>query len=312
MLDALNDTLELAQQLQASGSTRARASPPPFPLNYHLHPPADPQDAGCALLAVHGRYRGSPTHRRDGPAHLDQVAAVKRHLAIPVLTNGNVRSATELVEALQATGADGVMTAEAALDDPAIFSAADALVGAERARLAEAVAQGRALRAARRDGRELSEEERALVEGRKGAKARLRALPELRPPPPLSSGSPMPPPLPAGAAAAAAAPAAAAAAAPPSGMFDLAEQYIALVERHPPPGGAPALLSHTIFHLRRLCRTPLNEFNLLTELKGCADIDACAGVIRRCRAFAEGAATFTGRHRPASYWRRQEKRGKMK
>ena len=36
------------------------------------------------------------------------------------------------------------------------------------------------------------------------------------------------------------------------------------------------------------------------------------GVIRRCRAFAEGAATFTGRHRPASYWRRQEKRGKMK
>ena len=33
------------------------------------------QDAGCSLLAVHARYRGSPMHRRDGPAQLDQGAA---------------------------------------------------------------------------------------------------------------------------------------------------------------------------------------------------------------------------------------------
>ena len=92
LLDELDDTLAFVKQLQ---------------------------DAGCALLAVHGRYRGSPLRRRDGPAHLDQIALIKKQLAVPVITNGNVRCAAELVESLQITGADGAMTAEGALDDPA-------------------------------------------------------------------------------------------------------------------------------------------------------------------------------------------------
>ena len=46
LLDDFDDTLAFVRQLQA---------------------------AGCALLTVHGRYRGSPMHRRDGAAHLDQV-----------------------------------------------------------------------------------------------------------------------------------------------------------------------------------------------------------------------------------------------
>ena len=70
LLNELEDTLEFAHRLQ---------------------------DAGCSLLAVHGRYRGSPMHRRDGPAHLDQIAAIKQRLSIPVITNGNVRNAAELV-----------------------------------------------------------------------------------------------------------------------------------------------------------------------------------------------------------------------
>lgn len=86
---------------------------------------------------------------------------------------------------------------------------------------------------------------------------------------------------------------------------------MALVERHPPPGGPEALLSHAIFHLRRLCRTPLTEYDLLGELKACRSLEACAAVIGRCRAFAEGATAFKGRKRPASYWRRQQRRGKI-
>ena len=31
------------------------------------------ESAGCALLAVHGRRRGNPMHRRSGPADLQQV-----------------------------------------------------------------------------------------------------------------------------------------------------------------------------------------------------------------------------------------------
>ena len=99
---------------------------------------------------------------------------------------------------------------------------------------------------------------------------------------------------------------------PPSGQFDLAEQYITLVGKHPPPGGQEALLSHCIFHLRRLCRTPLTEHALLASLKECASLEACAGVIKRCRAYAEGTTAFEGKRRPASYWRRQQRRGKIK
>lgn len=44
--NTLQDTLKLVKQLAASGAS---------------------------LIAVHARYRGTPTHRRDGPAHLDQV-----------------------------------------------------------------------------------------------------------------------------------------------------------------------------------------------------------------------------------------------
>ena len=295
LLNELDDTLEFAQQLQ---------------------------DAGCALLAVHGRYRGSPLHRRDGPAHLDQIAMIKLQLSIPVITNGNVRSPAELVESLLLTGADGAMTAEGALDDPAIFTKAVAHVHAERTRLRAEVKDAKALlKAAERDqgrGRTATEQEEmaTMAKGRKEAKARLSALPELRPPPPLSSAVPMPPPRNCAASGGvASAPPEGSMPRPssalPSGQFDLAEQYIALVERHPPPGGADALLSHSIFHLRRLCRTPLTEFDLLAELKACKSLEACTGVMKRCRGYAEGAVAFDGKKRPPSYWKRQQRRGKV-
>ena len=226
-----------------------------------------------------------------------------------MITNGNVRNATELVESLLVTGADGVMAAEGALDDPAIFAKAIELVHAERARLAAEVKQGKALKAAKRDAeRVLTEEERAVVKGRKNAKARLRQLLELQPPPPLSSAVPMPPPS---AHAAASSPSGVSSAAPlPSAPFDLAEQYLTLVAQYPPPGGPAALLSHLIFHLRRLCRTPLAEFDLLSNLKACKSLAECAAVVTQCRAYAERTLPFQGRRRPPSYWRRQEQRRK--
>lgn len=286
LLDELDDTLEFVQQLQ---------------------------DAGCALLAVHGRYRGSPMRRRDGAAHLDQIALIKQRLSIPVITNGNVRNAVELVQSLQITGADGAMTAEGALDDPAIFAKAVAHVDAERVRLKAEVKQGKALKVAKRDeGRKLTKEENAALRSRKEAKARLKQLLQLRRPPTLSSALPMPPqPQPPSAADADADADAADVAPLPSGPFDLAEQYLALVEKYPPPGGHDELLSHTIFHLRRLCRTPLTDFNLLAELRACTSLEGCASVIKRCRSYAEGTAAFKGRRRPASYWRRQQRRGKI-
>ena len=77
--------------------------------------------AGCDLIAVHGRVRGHWSHRRKGPADLLQIKAVKEAVRCPVLTNGNVSSPEDLLASLALTGADGVMSAEGALDDPAIF-----------------------------------------------------------------------------------------------------------------------------------------------------------------------------------------------
>ena len=77
--------------------------------------------AGCAMIAVHGRRRGDEKHRRSGPADLDAIAAVKAALHIPVLTNGNVSSFDDALEALRTTHCDGVMSAEEVLRDPALF-----------------------------------------------------------------------------------------------------------------------------------------------------------------------------------------------
>jgi tRNA-dihydrouridine synthase 1 len=88
--------------------------------------------AGADLIAVHGRIRGHWAHRRKGPADLSQIKAVKEAVNVPVLTNGNVRGPEELLASLEQTGADGVMSAEGALDDPAIFARAAELHAARR------------------------------------------------------------------------------------------------------------------------------------------------------------------------------------
>ena len=82
------------------------------------------QAAGCSLLAVHARQRGSETRRRAGAADLSAVRAIKHALAIPVVTNGNVRRAADVAAALHRTCADGAMVAEPLLRYPALLSAA--------------------------------------------------------------------------------------------------------------------------------------------------------------------------------------------
>ncbi len=110
------------------------------------------RDSGCSLIALHARYptwliekqekeaqakfgacgvsggsgstgsRLSATRRRHGAAHLDQVAFVKAQMGdFPILANGNVRCPEDVKMNLKSTGADGIMSAEGILDDPAIF-----------------------------------------------------------------------------------------------------------------------------------------------------------------------------------------------
>lgn len=60
---------------------------------------------------------------RDGAAHLDQIKTIKEALPhITIIANGNVKNFEDCVENMIATNADGIMSAEGLLDDPALFA----------------------------------------------------------------------------------------------------------------------------------------------------------------------------------------------
>lgn len=79
------------------------------------------QEAGCVLLTVHGRTRAQKSR---GTCDWAAIRAIKAALAIPVVANGAVERPEDLAICLSATGADAVMTSEAALENPAIFEGA--------------------------------------------------------------------------------------------------------------------------------------------------------------------------------------------
>lgn len=83
------------------------------------------QDAGCSLLAVHGRTRDQ---KRCNEVRADWkiIRDVKDALDIPVLANGDIRHLEDAKRCLDFTKCDGVLSADPLLTNPTLFSETEA------------------------------------------------------------------------------------------------------------------------------------------------------------------------------------------
>ena len=89
------------------------------------------EDAGAAMVAVHGRTR---SQLYSGVADWDMIRRVKEQLSIPVIANGDIVDGASALKCLKWTGADGLMIGRSVFGDPWIFQeVAAALAGEEYA-----------------------------------------------------------------------------------------------------------------------------------------------------------------------------------
>ena len=73
------------------------------------------EKAGASAVAMHGRTR---VQMYEGKANWDVLKEVKKHLTIPFMGNGDVRTPEEAKRMLDYVGCDGVMIGRAALGNP--------------------------------------------------------------------------------------------------------------------------------------------------------------------------------------------------
>ena len=82
--------------------------------------------AGCKLLTIHGRTK-EEKKQKVGPCRWHEIRQVIEALrsefpSFPVVANGGIECFADVQRCLDATGADGVMSSEALLENPALFS----------------------------------------------------------------------------------------------------------------------------------------------------------------------------------------------
>jgi tRNA-dihydrouridine synthase B len=87
------------------------------------------EDAGAAGLTIHCR---TAQMGHEGTADWRWAARAQEAVGIPVLVNGDVRSADDVARALEETGCAGVMIGRASIDHPWIFREARARLAGSR------------------------------------------------------------------------------------------------------------------------------------------------------------------------------------
>ena len=87
------------------------------------------EDAGAAMLSVHGRTRSM---LYSGVADWDMIAKVKKQSAIPVIANGDIVDPESALRCQKWTGADGLMIGRATFGNPWVFSQVSAALMGEK------------------------------------------------------------------------------------------------------------------------------------------------------------------------------------
>lgn len=90
----------------------------------HLEVARTLESVGVSAVTVHGR---TTRQMYSGTADWEKIAEVKAVLSIPVIGNGDIRTAPQALDALKTYGVDGVMIGRTALNEPWIFRQAFAL-----------------------------------------------------------------------------------------------------------------------------------------------------------------------------------------
>jgi nifR3 family TIM-barrel protein len=124
------------------------------------------QDAGARAFTLHARTR---TQMFSGRANWDEIARVVEALDIPVIGNGDVQTAEDVVRMVRHTGCAGVMVGRGSFGNPWLFRDARALLAGEPRPLAPTPAErfGVALEHARLALRLQGESRKTVVEFRK-------------------------------------------------------------------------------------------------------------------------------------------------
>jgi nifR3 family TIM-barrel protein len=85
------------------------------------------EESGCAAIALHGR---TAQQAYAGKADWNAIAALKAHVSIPVLGNGDIWEAADALQMMRQTGVDGVVIGRGCLGRPWLFrDLADAFSG---------------------------------------------------------------------------------------------------------------------------------------------------------------------------------------
>lgn len=268
------------------------------------------RDAGASLIAVHARYRAT-FHRngpgaRDGPAILDQIEEIKKVITdIPIIANGNVITYDDVEKNLALTKADGVMSAEGILDNPALFlprlgsrdepskkieiaspsflpgvAVAVADIGDKRKRKVlkklREIEQIEAL--IKTNGGAINEEQRNKLAKKDGVLSELAKLEEENTALFDSTSVTSEPKTETTTLRALYAAA--------DDKIALVKEYLQLVRRYP-------IKSRTVvFHTRRILRDGLTKFQLMEECVACQSVDEVQAVVKRLEQYMKSPETF--------------------